>query len=70
MISKKGFLLFKKSRGHGPAPPALVFGHCLLIYSIFISFIFLCKYNCKIDHKTKNNSSYKKLTNKRKNHCK
>ena len=51
-----------------PPPPAR--GHCLLIYSIFILFIFLCKYNCKIDHKSKNKGNYTKLTNKWKNHRK
>ena len=41
-----------------------------LIDSIFILFIFLCKYNCKIHHKSKSNDNYRKLTNKRKNHRK
>ena len=50
--------------------PPLVRGPCLRIYSIFILFIFLCKYNCKIDHQSKSNDNYTKLTNKRKNHRK
>ena len=53
-----------------PPPPPRVLGPCLLIYSIFTLFILLYKYNCKIDHKSKSNGNYKKLTNKRKNHRK
>ena len=44
-----------------PLPTTLVCGPCLLIYSIIL-FIFLCKYNCKIEHKTKSNGNYTKLT--------
>ena len=51
-----------KKEDMAPLPPALVCGPCLLIYSIFILFIFLCKYNCKIEHKTKSNGNYTKLT--------
>ena len=50
--------------------PPLVRGSGLLIYSIFILFIFLCKFNRKIDHKSKSNGNYSKLRYKRKNHRK
>ena len=53
-----------------PLSPTLVHGPCLLIYSIFILFIFLCNCNRKIDHKSKSNGNYTKLTNKRKNNRK
>ena len=70
IISKKALLLSQKVAGITPLPPALVRWPCLRIYSIFILFTFLCKYNSKIDHKSKSNGNYKKLTNKRKNHRK
>ena len=70
MISKKALFLYQIVSGMAPLAPAFVRGPCLLIYSIFILFIFLCKYNCKIDNKSKNNDNYIKLTNKRKDHRK
>ena len=56
---------FKKWGAWLLCPPPLVRGPCLLIYSILILFIFLCKYNRKIDHKSKNTGNYTKLTNGR-----
>ena len=53
----------------GPSAPSPC-TQTLFTYSIFILFIFLCKYNHKIDHKSKSNGNYTKLTNKQKNYCK
>ena len=70
----KRFCFTKKGGGMGGraawllCPIPLVRGPCLLIYSIFILSIFLCKYNCKIDHKGIIIGNYTKLTNKQKNH--
>ena len=68
---KEKLFCFVKKWGPWPlCPPLLVRGPCLLIYSVFISFIFMYKYNYKIDRKSKCNRNYTKLTNKRKNHRK
>ena len=36
----------------------------LFTYLQYFYFIFLCKYNCKINHKSKSIDNYTKLTNK------
>ena len=79
MISKNAFFLCQKrgegGGGGGNITPLLQLLHSptlfvcvpyMLICSNFILFIFLCKYNCKVYHKSKSN--YRQLTNKRKNH--
>ena len=55
MICKKALVLYQNVVGMVPLPPALVRRPFLLSYSIFILFIFLCKYNSKFDLKGKSN---------------
>ena len=58
MISKNAVLLSQTVGAIDPLLPPLLPGPCLLIYSIFILYIFLWKYNCKTGQKCKIIGSY------------
>ena len=53
MICQKRIFRLPKKGAWPLCLPPFVRGPCLFIYSIFILFLFLRKYNCKIDLKSK-----------------
>ena len=66
---KTSLLFYKIYKLQGSSVSQPLYADPVYLFTICL-FIFLCKYDCKIDHKNKSSGNYTKLTNKRKNHRK